>query len=447
MFDNLMHKFDGIIKKARGEVTFSEANVKRILRDVRLALLEADVNYKVVKDFTRQVKEKVMGKEVLESLSPAQHFVKIIHQEITRILGGESQSMVFSPEPPTVIMLVGLQGAGKTTLTAKLALYLRKRNKAAYLVPADVYRPAAIEQLKVLARQIDVPYFPAKENMAPLAICKQAVKEARDSGFDVVILDTAGRLHINEELMQELRRIRGSLSPSEILYVADSMTGQDAVTSAKAFDQELDVSGIVLTKVDGDARGGAALSIKSVVGKPIKFVSIGEKLNELEVFYPERMASRILGMGDMMSLIEKAQSSFDEKQAMEMQHKIRKSSFTLEDFYQQMQQIKKLGPLDRIMESIPGMNRMMNLKGGQAMADEKELKKIEAIILSMTPEERQHDKIIDKGRKLRIARGSGTTIADVNKLLKQFTLSRKMMKKILPFGKKGKIKDLFKLLQ
>lgn len=447
MFDNLSEKFSQIMKRVRGEVKFSESNIKEIIREVKLALLEADVNYKVVKSFTKSVKERILGKEVLESLTPSQHFVKIIHQEMVRILGEHHENLTFLNEPPTVIMLVGLQGAGKTTFAAKLALYLRKNGKTSYLVPADVYRPAAIHQLKVLAKNINNPIFDSNENMDPRDISKKAYKEAKDSGFETLILDTAGRLHIDEELMGELKDIKKLIKPAEILYVADSMTGQDAVNSASLFNDALDLSGIILTKIDGDARGGAALSIKSIVGKPIKFVSMGEKVNDIEVFHPDRMASRILGMGDMLSLIEKLEDGFSEDQAKKMQEKIKKANFTLQDFFDQLQQVKKLGPMEKIMEMIPGLNKMANLQGKDFAMGEKELKKIEAMIQSMTIQERENHKIIDKNRKIRITKGSGTTIADLNKLLKQFELSRKMMKKVMPFGKKGKMRDIMKLIQ
>lgn len=447
MFDNLSEKFSSIMKRVRGEVKFSESNIKEIIREVKLALLEADVNYKVVKDFTKRVKERIIGKEVMESLTPSQHFVKIVHEEMVRVLGDKDEAIKFSTEPPTVIMLIGLQGAGKTTFAAKLALALRKNGKTSYLVPADIYRPAAIHQLKVLAKSINNPVYDSNERMDPLNISKNAFKEAKTSGFETLILDTAGRLHINDELMDELKSIKKSLGPAEILYVADSMTGQDAVNSASAFNDALDLTGIVLTKVDGDARGGAALSIKSVVGKPIKYVSTGEKLNDLEVFYPERMASRILGMGDMLSLIDKIEDGFSEKQAKQMQEKLKKASFTLQDFYDQLQYMKKLGPMSKIMEMIPGINKMVNLKDKDFSTEETYLRKIEAMILSMTPEERQYHKIIDKSRKIRITMGSGTTIADLNKLLKQFELSKKMMKKMMPFGKKGKMRDIMKFIQ
>ncbi len=447
MFDSLSDKLNQIMKRVRGEVKFSETNIKEIIREVRLALLEADVNYKVVKDFTSSIKEQILGREVLESLTPSQHFIKIIHQEMVKVLGDKSEALKFGNEPPSVIMLVGLQGAGKTTFAAKLALLLRKSGRSSYLVPADIYRPAAIHQLKVLARSINNPVFDSNENMDPKLICKKAFKEAKDSGFETLIVDTAGRLHINEELMGELEEIKKILEPQEILYVADSMTGQDAVTSAAQFNQDLDLSGIILTKIDGDARGGAALSIKSVVGKPIKYVSTGEKLNDIEVFHPDRMASKILGMGDMLSLIEKIEDGFSESQAKKMEEKLKKASFTLQDFYDQLQQMKKLGPMNKIIEMIPGLNKMMNIKGRDLEVEEKELKKIEAMIQSMTPEEREHYKIIDKSRKIRITNGSGTTIADLNKLLKQFELSRKMMKKVMPMGKRSKMKDIMKYLQ
>ncbi len=447
MFDNLSDKLNQIMKRVRGEVKFSESNIKEIIREVKLALLEADVHYRVVKDFTNSVREKILGKEVLESLSPSQHFIKIIHTEMVKVLGEKAEAIRFSTEPPSVIMLVGLQGAGKTTFAAKLALFLRKNGKSSYLVPADVYRPAAVHQLKVLAKSISNPVYDSNDKMEPADICKKAYQEARDSGFETLIIDTAGRLHINEELMDELKNLKRLLNPVEILYVADSMTGQDAVNSASQFNETLDLSGIILTKIDGDARGGAALSIKSVVGKPIKYVSTGEKLNDMEVFHPDRMASKILGMGDMLSLIEKIEDSFSENQAKKMQEKLKKASFTLQDFYDQLQQMKKLGPMNKIMEMIPGLSKMVNTRDKDFAVEEKELKKIEAMIQSMTPEERDHYKIIDKSRKIRITKGSGTSVADLNKLLKQFELSRKMMKKFMPMGRKSKMKDIMKYIQ
>jgi signal recognition particle subunit SRP54 len=433
MFENLSEKFQGVLKKLRGHGRISEGNIEEALREVRLALLEADVNYKVVKDFTAAVREKALGAEVLSSLSPDQHFIKIVHDEMAKMMGGQEQDLDLSRRPPVPVMLVGLQGSGKTTSCGKLALHLRKRKRRPYLVPADVYRPAAIEQLKVLGSQIGIPVFDSTPSADPVEICRQAVRKADLGGFDTVLLDTAGRLHIDEELMEELRRIKEAVDPGEILLVADAMTGQDAVNVARAFHEKVGLTGVVLTKMDGDARGGAALSIRAVTGAPIKFVGIGEKSDALEAFFPDRMASRILGMGDILTLVEKAQETVDEKKAKELARKIRRSEFTLEDFRDQLVSIRKMGSIEDLLGMIPGMGgKMKELKA--AAPDEKELSRVVAIIDSMTREERENAKIINGSRRKRIALGSGTTVQDVNRLLKNFHQAEGMLKR---FSKAG----------
>lgn len=430
MFESLSDKLQKTFRNLRGLGKLSEKNMKEGLREVRLALLEADVNYKVVKDFMSDVREKASGREVLESIRPGQQLVKVVHDELVALMGGKAESINFSSEPPSVIMLIGLQGSGKTTTAAKLARNLRSKGHQPLLVAADVYRPAAVKQLQILGEQLDVPSFSIESSQDPVKICKESVKYARKQGCDVVILDTAGRLHIDDDLIAELEQIRDALSPVETLLVADSMTGQDAVNAAESFDSRVGITGVVLTKLDGDARGGAALSIRAVTGKPIKFVGVGEKLDALETFHPDRIASRILGMGDVLSLVEKAQENIDEEQAARMQEKILKAQFTLEDFQEQLQQLKKMGPLDELMGMIPGMSKF---KGMQPQ--EKDLIKVEAIINSMTQKERRAPGMIDGSRKKRIAKGSGTKVADVNRLLKQFQQMRKMMKKFSRMGK------------
>jgi signal recognition particle subunit SRP54 len=428
MFDNLSDKLDGVFKKLKGHGKLSEKNITDGLREVRMALLEADVHYKVVKSFIADIKERAIGQEVMGSLTPGQQVVKIVNEELTRLMGESNVDLDLSGTHPVSIMLVGLQGSGKTTSAGKLSIHLRKHGKRPYLVPADVYRPAAIDQLKKLGAQLDVPVYAATTDMDPVQICRDARVAAHKEGCDTLILDTAGRLHIDEELMGELGRIREAVKPSDILLVADAMTGQDAVNIAKSFDETLDLGGVILTKLDGDARGGAAISIRSITGKPIKFVGVGEKLSDLEAFHPDRMASRILGMGDVLTMIEKAQAVVDEKQAVELQKKLRKNQFTLEDFRDQMVQIRKMGSLTDLLGMIPGMNKMKQLKNLDV--DEKEFVRIEAIINSMTPQERRRHAIINGSRRKRIAKGSGTRIQDVNQLLKNYTKVLKMMKKL-----------------
>jgi signal recognition particle subunit SRP54 len=433
MFDNLTEKFQGVVKALRGQGRISEGNIEGALREVRLALLEADVNYNVVKEFTAAVKEKALGAEVLASLSPDQHFIKIVHAELAKMMGGEAQELSLARRPPVPVMLVGLQGSGKTTSCGKLALFLQKKKRTPFLVPADVYRPAAIEQLKVLGSQIGIPVFDSDPGADPVEICREAVRYAELNGYDTVLLDTAGRLHIDEELMEELRRIKAAVDPADILLVADAMTGQDAVNVAKAFHQQLSLTGILLTKMDGDARGGAVLSIRAVTGAPVKFVGVGEKLDALEQFFPDRMASRILGMGDILTLVEKAQETIDEKQARELERKLRKSQFTLEDFREQLLRVRKMGSMEDILGMIPGMGgRLKELKG--AAPDESELKRTLAIIDSMTREERHNAKILNGSRRKRIALGSGTTVQEVNRLLKNFQQAEAMIKRFSQAG-------------
>ncbi|QLA20683.1 signal recognition particle protein [Desulfolutivibrio sulfoxidireducens] len=435
MFDSLTDRLEGVFKKIRGHARLTEENVQAALREVRLALLEADVNFKVVKDFVERVRDRAMGQDVLKSLTPGQQVVKIVHDELIELLGGQTTGLDLKARP-TAIMMVGLQGSGKTTTSAKLALRLRRElKKKAYLVPADVYRPAAIEQLKKLGSQIDISVHPSTPDQNPVDICAQAMDVAATNGFDVVIFDTAGRLHVDETLMEELAAIKARTSPAEILFVADAMTGQDAVTVAASFNDRLDVSGIVLTKMDGDARGGAALSIKGVTGKPIKFVGMGEKLADLEIFHPDRAASRILGMGDILTLIEKAQTDINAEEAAAMEKKLRKAEFNLEDFRTQMRRVRKLGSLDGILKLIPGMSQVRQ-KLGEVQMPEKEMARVEAIIGSMTKKERENPKIINPSRRERIAKGSGSTVQDVAQLLKNFTQMQKMMKRMMGAGGK-----------
>ena len=441
MFESLSSKLEVSFKKLRGHGKLTEDNIKEVLRDVRMVLLEADVNFLVVKQFIKAVRERAMGQEVLQSLTPAQQFVKIVHDELVALMGGSATELDLASVPPVVILMVGLQGSGKTTTSGKLALRLKKNKKRTLLVPADVYRPAAIDQLQSLGKQIEVPVFPATTGQDPVSISKQAVKQARDQGHEVVIIDTAGRLHIDETLMMELERIKAAVDPREILLVADSMTGQEAVNIAKSFNDLLDITGVVLTKLDGDARGGAALSIKAVTGKPIKLVGEGEKLNALEIFYPDRMASRILGMGDVLTFIERAQEVIDEKQATELARKLRKNEFNFEDFRDQLRQVKKLGSVGGLMKMIPGLGKVKALADNEDY--DKELVKIEAIINSMTNRERQDHRLINGSRRRRIAAGSGTTVQDVNRLLKNYLEMRKMMKKFNKMGPKS-LKRLFK---
>lgn len=423
MFETLTEKLDVALKKLRGQHRISEENTTEALSEVRRVLLDADVNFNVVKSFIDKVQKKAVGQEVVSNVAPGQLIIKIIYDELVELMGTAKAEINLSSEIPSVIMVAGLQGSGKTTFSGKLALYLKSKGKLPLLVAADTYRPAAIDQLIALGQQIDVPVFSSRTNTA-LEIAKKAIPFAKENARDVIIIDTAGRLAIDETMMKEVADIKAAVKPHEILFVVDSMIGQDAVNTAKAFHDRLDYDGVVLTKLDGDTRGGAALSIRSVVGIPIKFVGVGEKMDALEQFYPERMASRILGMGDIVSLVEKAQQTFDQKQAEKLQDKIIKSQFTLQDFYEQLQQIKKMGPLSQVMSMIPGASKL----GNTSDIDDKELKYVEAIILSMTKQERENPGIINGSRRKRIANGSGTTIQEVNKLLTQFTEMQKMMR-------------------
>jgi signal recognition particle subunit SRP54 len=432
MFDGLSDKFSIIIKKIKGQGSLSEANIHEALKDVRMALLEADVNFTVVKDFTEKVRTKAIGKEVLESLTAGQQFVKVVNDELVEILGGNSYGLEFGSKPPVPIMLVGLQGSGKTTTTAKLAKHLKSRGRNPYLVPADIYRPAAMLQLKKLAAEIGVDIFDYDGSKRPQDICQEALRIAGIKGYDTVLVDTAGRLHIDNELMEELKELKTILKPREILFVADSMTGQDAVNSAKGFDEAVGITGIILTKLDGDTRGGAALSIKAVTGKPIKFIGVGEKTDAIEPFYPDRMASRILGMGDVLTLIEKAQEVVDEKQAKALEKKLRKDTFTLEDFREQLGQIKKMGSLESILSMVPGFKDLQKKSG--ITPDEKDLVRIEAIINSMTKQERLSHIILNANRRKRIAKGSGTSVQEVNKLIKQYVQTKELMKRFAKGG-------------
>lgn len=437
-FENLGEKLTGIFKNLRGKVKITEKDVKDAMREVKLALLEADVNFKVVKDFIKTVSDKVTSAEVMESLTPAQNILKTVREELTALMGAENARIEFSKTPPTVIMMCGLQGAGKTTASAKLALHMRKTiDKRPLLVACDVYRPAAIKQLEVLGSQIDIAVFQMGTGENPVTIARKAVEHAKKHGNDPVILDTAGRLQIDDELMAELEKIKGETNPSEILLVIDAMMGQDAVNVAETFNKRLGITGVILSKLDGDARGGAALSVKAVTGKPIKFVSMGEKLSEIEPFYPDRMAGRILGMGDVMTLIDKAQEVADEKEAAELEQKIRSQTFNLDDFLAQLQQIKKMGSITKLIGMMPGVDRKMLDKIDEADS-EKRMKRTEAIIQSMTRYERENPKVIAASRKVRIAKGSGTRVQDVNELLKQFEQMNKMMKQFSG-GKQAKM--------
>ncbi|MBQ8682508.1 MAG: signal recognition particle protein [Selenomonadales bacterium] len=429
VFEGLAERLQNTFKKLRGHGKLSESDVNEAMREVRMALLEADVNFKVVKDFVKRIKERAVGQEVMSSLTPAQHVIKIVNEELTELMGGTQSRIMISPKPPTVIMLVGLQGAGKTTTAGKLARMLKKQGKNPLMVAGDIYRPAAIKQLQVLGEQLSIPVFSKGNEVSPVQIAEEAIAHAKSYANDVVIIDTAGRLHINEQLMDELKSIKRTVQPHEVLLVVDAMTGQDAVNVAEAFNNDLGIDGTILTKLDGDARGGAALSIKAVTGCPIKFAGMGEKLDALEPFHPDRMASRILGMGDVLSLIEKAQSTFDMEQAEELERKMRKDDFTLDDFLVQMQQVRKMGSFEQILGMIPGMGSIKK-QLGEIDFDGKEIRQIEAIIRSMTPKERRDISIINGSRRKRIAVGSGTRVQDVNKLLKQFAEARKMMKKM-----------------
>jgi signal recognition particle subunit SRP54 len=440
VFSGLAEKLQETFKKLKGKGRLTEEDVDQALKEVRRALIGADVNFKVVKDFIARVRERAVGSDVLQSLTPAQQVIKIVHDELAMLMGGTQSKIEPAPAPPTVVMMVGLHGAGKTTSTAKLANHLRRQGRRPLLVACDIYRPAAIKQLQVLGGQLDVPVFSMGDSVAPPDIARAAVEKARRDGNDLVIIDTAGRLHIDDELMTELQNIAQTVKPNEILLVVDAMTGQDAVNVAKTFNERLSLTGVVLTKLDGDTRGGAALSVKAVTGCPIKFVGMGEKLDALEAFHPDRMADRILGMGDVLSLIEKAQASFDAEQVEKLNKRIRSMEFTLDDFVQQLNQVKKMGPIDQILGMIPGLGNMKKLKNLEV--DEKDLVYVEAIISSMTPWERQHPQEINGSRRKRIARGSGTSVQEVNRLLKQFEQTRKMMKQLMEMeksAKKGKL--------
>ena len=439
MFENLSDRLEGVFKKLRGHGKLSEENISEALREVRGALLEADVNFKVAKDFVANVTAKAVGREVSKSLSPGQQVIKIVHEELVDLLGTTAQQIKLDGRQPVVIMMTGLQGSGKTTTAGKLAKLLQSKGRRPYLVPADIYRPAAIEQLQVLGSRLGIPVHPSTADTKPVDICRQALNEAALHNYDTLLIDTAGRLHVDEALMTELKDIRAAVPISEILFVADAMTGQDAVTVAEKFNADLEFTGVILTKMEGDARGGAALSIKTVTGKPIKFVGIGEGLDDLEVFHPERVASRILGMGDILTLIEKAEAVVDKEEADRIAKKLRKNQFTLEDFLEQIQQIKKMGSLEKILDMVPGINKLRQLKD-VPKPDERELIKTEAIIRSMTSQERRNHQIINTSRRMRIAAGSGTAIGDVNRVLKSYSEMLKMMKKIS--GKPGAISGI-----
>lgn len=438
MFEQLTDNLENVLRKMRGRGKLTEKNVSDGLREVRRALLEADVNYRVAKDFIASVKEKALGEEVLKSVTPGQQIVKIINDELIKLLGSEHQDLGLNGQPPHIIMVVGLQGSGKTTFVTKLGLHLKKKGRRPLLVAADVYRPAAKDQLVTLGKKAGIPVY-STEHDHVLRIAREARKEARGQNHDVVILDTAGRLHIDEQMMTELSGLKAELNPDEILFVADGMTGQDAVNAAERFLEDLDFNGVVLTKMDGDARGGAALSIRAVTDRPIKFMSVGENIESLEPFYPDRLASRILGMGDVVSLVEKAQQSIDEEAAVKLSKKLKKNEFTLADFQDQLEQIRNMGPLDQLLDMIPGMNKLK--KQGMSV-DGSELTKVDAIINSMTREEREHPGIINGSRRRRIARGSGTTVGEVNQLLKQFRQMKKMMQQMNKRGSRAQMPGL-----
>ncbi|MEW9501332.1 signal recognition particle protein [Jeotgalibacillus marinus] len=436
-FEGLADRLKGSIQKIRGKGKVNEADVKEMMREVRLALLEADVNFKVVKTFVKRVSERAVGQEVMQSLTPGQQVIKVVKEELTELMGGEQSQIAVAKKPPTVIMMVGLQGAGKTTTAGKLASLLRKKhNRKPLLVAADIYRPAAIKQLETIGMQLNLPVFSMGDQVSPVEIAKEGIAKAKEEHHDYVLIDTAGRLHVDEALMDELKQIKELSSPDEIFLVVDAMTGQDAVNVAQNFDEAIGVTGVVLTKLDGDTRGGAALSIRAVTEKPIKFVGMGEKMDALEAFHPERMASRILGMGDMLSLIEKAQTNVDEEKAKEMEKKLRTASFTLDDFLEQLGQVKQMGPLDELIKMIPGANKMKGIDN--IKVDDKQLEHVEAIIKSMTMKEKEQPEIINASRRKRIARGSGRTIQEVNRLLKQFEEMKKMMKQMTNSQQKGK---------
>ncbi|PFA67909.1 signal recognition particle protein [Bacillus sp. AFS015802] len=440
-FEGLADRLQGTIQKIRGKGKISEADVKEMMREVRLALLEADVNFKVVKQFVKKVSERAVGQEVMKSLTPGQQVIKVVQEELTNLMGGEQSQIAVAKRPPTVIMMVGLQGAGKTTTTGKLANLLRKKhNRKPLLVAADIYRPAAIKQLETIGKQLSLPVFSMGDQVSPVEIAKKAIEKAKEEHHDYVLIDTAGRLHIDENLMGELKEIKELSNPDEIFLVVDAMTGQDAVNVAQSFNEALGISGVVLTKLDGDTRGGAALSIRSVTEKPIKFVGMGEKMDALEAFHPERMASRILGMGDVLSLIEKAQANVDEEKAKELEQKMRTMSFTFDDFLEQLGQVRQMGPLDELLKMMPGANKMKGLD--KIQVDDKQISHVEAIIQSMTGDEKTHPETINASRRKRIAKGSGTSIQEVNRLLKQFEDMKKMMKQMSGMQGKGKKKGM-----
>ena len=436
-FEGLSQRLQDITRKLKGKARITEDDLKEVLREVKLALLEADVNYKIVKDFIKVIEEKALGQDVLKSLTPGQQVVKIVKDELVDLLGGEESKINFTPNPPTIIMLVGLQGSGKTTTAGKLANIIRKQGKKPLLVACDVYRPAAIKQLQVVGKQLDIPVYSNENTQDVVLIAKQAISTAISKLNDVIIIDTAGRLQIDEVLMQELKNLKFSVKPHEILLVVDSMTGQDAVNIADTFNKDLGIDGIVLTKLDGDTRGGAALSVKKVTGRPIKFAATGEKLSDIEVFHPERMASRILGMGDVLSIIEKAEEAFDLEEAEKLEKKLKKQSFDLDDYLTQLRQMKKMGSFSSILKLIPGLNKLKDVE-----IDDKEFVKIEAIICSMTKEERRNPKVLNGSRRLRIAKGSGTTVEQINKFMKSFEMSQKMMKEMT--SNKGMMRKMMK---
>ncbi|MBS1256646.1 MAG: Signal recognition particle protein [Deltaproteobacteria bacterium] len=435
MFETLSEKLSGTLRKVRGQGRLTEENLSQTLNGVKMALLEADVNYRVVKAFLRSVKERAIGQEVQGSLTPGQQFIKIVNEELTEMMGGANSGLTEPTAAPLTVMMVGLQGSGKTSSSGKLARHYQSEGKRPYLIPADVYRPAAIEQLQVLADTLDISCYPSRKDQNPLDIVLNGLQSAKQQEADVVFIDTAGRLHIDEELMEELSRIKSAITPHEILFVADAMTGQEAVSVAKGFNDRLDISGVMLTKMDGDARGGAALSIRAITQKPIKFIAVGEKLENLEAFHPERIASRILGMGDMLSLIEKVEDSFSEREALQMQKKLKRNEFTMEDFRDQLRSMRKMGSMKDVLGMLPGMNTT-SLQ--DANIDDRKLVQIDAIISSMTVKERQNHKLMNGSRRLRVAKGSGTTVSEINRLLKQFTQMRKMMQKLSKVSNPGK---------
>lgn len=437
-FDGLSSKLQEITRKLKGKARITESDLKEMLREVKLALLEADVNYKIVKDFINIIQEKALGQDVLKSLTPGQQVIKIVKDELVELLGGTESKINFTPNPPTVIMLVGLQGSGKTTTAGKLANMLRKQGKNPLLVACDIYRPAAIKQLQVVGNQLNIPVFANETSKDVVQIARQAMNQAISKLNDVIILDTAGRLHIDEELMQELKNLKANVKPHEIMLVVDSMTGQDAVNVATSFNENLGIDGVILTKLDGDTRGGAALSVKKVTGKPIKFAATGEKLSDIEVFHPERMASRILGMGDILSIIEKAEESFDQEEALKLEQQLKKKEFDLDDYLAQLKQIKKMGSFSSILKMLPGMNQLKDVK-----VDDKEFIRIEAMICSMTKQERKNPKILNGSRRIRISKGSGTTVQQINQFMKSFEITQKMMKQMnSEKGMKGLMRNL-----